>query len=152
MKNLISLLLHFKFRILLIEDTDDTWIQFFRSLFVGGVATLVDMGVCAVCREVFMWGVVGSNVTGFSVGLIVNYLISTFWIFKNRNMNVAKEFIGFSVIGIIGLVINTLITAVLGHIWDVENARIMFYVAKIIATFITLIWNFTARKFILYRK
>ena len=151
MKNLFSLLIRFKFRTLLVEDTEDTWIQLFRSLFVGGIATVVDMGVYALVLEAFGAGVVVANVAGFILGLITNYLISILWVFKKHNMNLAKEFAVFSIIGIIGLVINTVIVSLLSNAWNAEEVRIMYYVAKIIATFITLIWNFAARKVILYK-
>ncbi len=151
MKNLFSLLIRFKFRTLLIEDTEDTWIQLFRSLFVGGVATIVDFGVAAIVREAFGGGEIISNVSGFIFGLITNYLISILWVFKKHNMNMAEEFAIFSVIGIIGLIINTGIVYLLGLVWNFDEVRIMFYVAKMIATLITLIWNFAARKIILYK-
>ena len=151
MKNLFSLLIRFKFRVLLIEDTDDTWIQLFRSLFVGGVATVVDFLVAALVRELLGGNDVISNASGFVFGLITNYLISILWVFKKHNMNIAKEFAIFTVIGIIGLFINTGIVFVLGKMWNSDEVRIMFYVAKLIATLITLIWNFAARKIILYK-
>jgi putative flippase GtrA len=151
LKNLLSLLIHFKFRALLIEDTEDTWIQLFRSLFVGGVATIVDFAVAALVREGLGGGDVLSNAAGFAIGLVVNYLISILWVFKKHNMNIAKEFAVFSVIGIIGLFINTGIVYFLGKLWNSAEVTVMFYLAKIVATFITLIWNFAARKVILYK-
>ncbi len=144
-------MIHFKFKTLLVEDTDDTWIQLFRSLFVGGVATVVDFLVAAIVREVIGGNDIVSNASGFVFGLVTNYLISILWVFKKHNMNIATEFIVFTVIGIIGLTLNTGIVFALGKLWNSEEVRIMFYVAKLIATFITLIWNFAARKIILYR-
>lgn len=151
MKNLFSLLIRFKFKTLLIEDTEDTWIQLFRSLFVGGIATIVDFGVAAIVRELFGGNDVVSNIVGFIFGLITNYLISILWVFKKHNMNLATEFAVFSIIGLIGLGINTFIVYSLGKMWNSQEVGIMFYVAKMIATLITLIWNFAARKIILYK-
>ncbi len=151
MKNLLSLLIHFKFKTLLIEETNDTWIQLFRSLFVGGVATVVDFLVAALVREVLGGNDIISNASGFVFGLITNYLISILWVFKKHNMNLATEFVVFACIGVIGLIINTGIVYLLGNLWNSEEVRIMFYVAKLIATFITLIWNFAARKILLYK-
>ncbi len=135
----------------MVEDTDDTWIQLFRSLFVGGVATVADFGMAALVREGLGGGDFVSNAAGFALGLVVNYLISILWVFKKHNMNMAKEFVTFSVIGLIGLAINSGIVHVLGNLWNSDEFRIMFYVAKLVATFITLIWNFAARKIILYK-
>ncbi len=151
MKNLFSLLIHFKFKALFVEDTDDTWIQLFRSLFVGGVATVVDFLVAAIVREVLGGNDIISNASGFVFGLITNYFISILWVFKKHNMNLAEEFGFFALIGIVGLIINTIIVYFLGKLLNSDEIRIMFYVAKIIATLITLIWNFAARKIILYK-
>ena len=151
MKNLFSLLIHFKFKALFVEDTDDTWIQLFRSLFVGGVATVVDFFVAAIVRELLGGNDIISNISGFVFGLITNYLISILWVFKKHNMNMAEEFGVFALIGIIGLFINTIIVYSLGKLLNSDEISIMFYVAKLIATLITLIWNFAARKIILYK-
>ncbi len=151
MKNLLSLLIRFKFKALLVEETDDTWIQLFRSLFVGGVATIVDFLVSAIVKEGLGGGIVVSNVAGFVVGLITNYFISILWVFKKHNMKIATEFAVFSVIGIIGLAINTGIVSLLCWLWNGDEVRIIFYAAKVVATLVTLIWNFAARKIILYK-
>ena len=42
-----------KFKEIFIEGTNNTFIQFFRSLFVGGIATVVDMAVLIAVREIF---------------------------------------------------------------------------------------------------
>ena len=117
-------MIHFKFRALLIEDTEDTWIQLFRSLFVGGVATIVDFAVAALVREGLGGNDIVSNASGFAIGLVVNYLISILWVFKKHNMNIAKEFAVFSVIGIIGLFINT------GIVYFIRNANSLFLLSS----------------------
>ena len=38
---------------LFFEETNHTGIQFFRSLFVGGIATVADMAVLIFLRELF---------------------------------------------------------------------------------------------------
>ena len=92
-----------KFGRLFVGDTENTLIQFFRYLFVGGFATVVDWGVSfllfrfAFGEKMEMAWV--ANSLSFVAGLIVNYLISTFWIFKNSNVkNKFVEFISFAAI------------------------------------------------------
>ena len=53
---------------LFVEKTDDTLIQFFRSLFVGGIATIADMGALAVAVECFHINIAVSTALGFRTG------------------------------------------------------------------------------------
>ena len=91
-------------RKIFLEETNSTGIQFFRSLFVGGIATIADMTVMILIRELFKVPEGVAAVFGFIFGLAVNYIISTYWVFaKAKVKNRAADFIAFGVIGIIGL-------------------------------------------------
>lgn len=75
-----------KIKSLFVGDTDNTFIQFFRYCFVGGFAFVVDFGVMTLLTEVFSVYPVVSSTVSFVAGLLVNYLLSTFWIFKNSKI------------------------------------------------------------------
>lgn len=154
------------FNTLFVEETNNTFIQFFRSLFVGGIATVADIGVLILFRELFHMPETGATVLGFIAGLTVNYVVSTFWVFaKAKVKNRFVDFVVFAVIGIIGLGLTQLIIApfamqgIFGEGYFVKNATFgtliptdKYYIAgKLIATVLVYIWNFCARKFILYR-
>ncbi len=150
-----------------VGDTDNTLIQFFRSLFVGGVATLADMGVMVFLREVFGVSESIAAVFAFIVGLAVNYIISTFWVFaKAKVKNRAADFIAFGVIGVIGLGLTQLIIApfsvegifgkgilvqysVFGSLIPADK---YYIIGKMLAVVLVYMWNFFARKFFLYNK
>ncbi len=155
------------FHKLFIEETTNTFIQFFRSLFVGGIATVADIGVLVLFRELFGMPEKGATVFGFIAGLTVNYIVSTFWVFaKAKVKNRVVDFIAFAVIGIIGLGLTELIIApfamegFFGMGYFVKHATFgtlipvdkYYIVGKLVATVLVYIWNFCARKFILYRK
>ena len=104
---------------------------------------------------------------GFIVGLAVNYIVSTYWVFaKAKVKNRIIDFIGFAVIGIIGLGLTQLIIepfstlGMFGTGWFVQwqifggllPADKYYIVGKVLAVVIVYMWNFFARKFILYRK
>ena len=162
MKNFLYLLFHLKLKELFVEDTDDGFIQFFRFCFVGGAATVVDMAVGVLFRNILPSDFIlnlgfftlsldaVSGAFGFVAGLVTNYLISISWVFKRNDINRVKEFIIFAVIGIIGLFINTGVMEILGKLIAKES-NLLFIVKKIIATLVTMIWNFAGRKLILYR-
>lgn len=155
-----------KLKSLFIGDTKNTFIQFFRSLFVGGIATLADMGVLILFRELFRMSEAVSAVFGFIVGLIVNYIISAFWVFaKAKVKNRFIDFIAFGVIGIIGLGLTQLIMepfaveGIFGEGFLVRNAVFgslipadkYYIIGKMLAVVLVYMWNFFARKLILYR-
>lgn len=128
------------------EKTDNTFIQFFRYLFVGGFAAVVNIGMLYVFTDILHLFYLVSNILSFILGLIVNYLLSKKFVFQeNTNISKMKEFITYAMIGIIGLGIDTI------FIWiftDIINLHYM--VSKLISTVIVFIWNFGARK-ILYK-
>ncbi len=155
------------FNTLFVEETSNTFIQFFRSLFVGGIATVADFGIMILFRELIGTSESIAAVFGFIAGLTVNYVVSTFWVFsKAKVKNRVFDFIAFAVIGIIGLGLTELIIApfavdgIFGEGFFVKNSSFSsiiptdkyYIVGKLVATVLVYIWNFCARKFILYRK
>lgn len=149
-----------------IEETNNTFIQFFRSIFVGGAATVADMAILILFRELVGCSESVSAILGFVAGVTVNYVISTFWIFaKAKVKNRLLDFLAFCVIGIIGLGLTELIIApfaldglfgeglfvskqIFGSLIPIDKYYIL---GKLVAVVIVYIWNFCARKFILYR-
>lgn len=145
-----------QFKKLFVGDTDNTVIQFFRYLFVGGLAFLVDFALSYVLfrfafQEQKEFGCI-ANALSFIAGLIVNYLISTFWIFKTSKVdNKVVEFLSFAAIGVVGLLITVGITK-LFEIWLGDTTSLFQIIAKIVSTGVSFLWNFFARKILLYTK
>lgn len=145
-----------KFKKLFVGDTENTLIQFFRYCFVGGLAFLVDFAVSwLLFRFVFgeqkSFGWVANSLS-FIAGLAVNYVISTFWIFKNSKVeNKFVEFISFAAIGVVGLLITIGITK-LFELWLGDKTSLFQIIAKLVATAVSFLWNFFARKILLYSK
>ena len=141
-----------QFKRLFVGDTENTLIQFFRYCFVGGLATVVDWGASFLLFKFAFHEshAVAANVISFVLGLIVNYLISTFWIFKNSNVdNKVMEFLGFAGIGLVGLFLTAGITKFF-ELWLADRTSAYQMLGKIVSTAISFLWNFFARKFLLY--
>ena len=83
---------------------------------------------------------------GFGLGLVVSYLISVAWVFDKRQLKRPwMEFIVFGIIGLIGLFLNQLV------IWCItEHILAMPLVAKPVAAAVIMVWNFIAKKLLLF--
>jgi len=95
---------------------------------------------------------VAANSISFVAGLIVNYVISTFWIFRNSKVeSKLVEFLGFAAIGLVGLLMTMGITK-LFEIWLADRTSLYQILAKIVSTAAAFFWNFFARKILLFSK
>ena len=140
--------------------TDNTFIQFFRYVFVGGGATVVQYLILILLKELCGMNANLANAFGFVGGLVTNYIISTYWVFDKKAINnKAAEFTAFALIGVVGLGINQ------GLIWifdkPLANRQIFgglipsdkyYLVGQVLATGVAFFWNFFARKYLLYNK
>lgn len=139
---------------LFVGDTDNTFIQFFRYCFVGGFATVVDWGLSALLFYLVFGQqlAVLCNGLSFVAGLLVNYFLSTFWIFKSSKINNRfLEFLSFAAIGVVGLLLT------LGITWGFEAAlkdvtSLYQIIAKVVSTAVSFLWNFFARKYLLFNR
>lgn len=126
---------------LFIEKTDDVKIQFFRYLFVGGFAAVVNIGSLYIFTEYLHLYYLVANVLGFLLGLLTNYILSKWLVFAKENkLNKVLEFTIYTFIGVIGLGLDTLL------VWVFTTMGLYYMISKIISTGLVFIWNFFARK------
>lgn len=125
-----------------------TLLQLFRYTWVGGLAFLVDYGSLWALTELAGLNYLWSAAIAFVLGLVVNYVLSTLWVFDSSRMeNHWAEFAVFAIIGVVGLGLNELIMYV-----GSEVLHLHYMLSKLISTGIVFFWNFFARKFILFSK
>ena len=141
-----------KIKEMLAGKTDNTFIQFFRYIFVGGAATVVDWGSSALLFYVVFGGkyAVAANVISFVLGLVTNFLISTVWVFNGSKVkSKIAEFAGFAAIGVVGLLITAGVTSLFDYLLA-DTTSLYQLIAKVASTAISFFWNFFARKYLLY--
>jgi putative flippase GtrA len=127
---------------------NSTLLQLFRYTFVGGLAFVVDFGTLYILTEYFNIHYLVSGGIAFIFGLVINYFLSVKWVFNNRAMeNRLLEFLLFTLIGLVGLGLNEL------FLWILTDVLLIYYLlSKIITTILVYLWNFFARKIILFNK
>lgn len=128
--------------------SSDVKIQLLRYGVSGLTAAAVDMGMLALLTEVFgermllVWTAIA-----FACGLLVTYLMSIYWVFSNRTVSSrAKELAIFISIGIIGLALTEFLMWVFAR-----KLEWHYLIAKMVSATTVFIWNFTAKKLLLFR-
>lgn len=128
------------------ERTDNLYLQFFRYIFVGGTAFVVDFFFLYFFSDICGIYYLISAILSFIISVLVNYLMSTKWVFNQDNIeNKVLEFNLFIIISTIGLgfteVLLYFFTDILG---------LYYLISKIISAIIVLFWNFLARRYLFY--
>lgn len=150
-------------------------LEILRFLIVGGTATLVDYFVFWIFDGVLFplistaawWTTVSlivATALGFCVGLVVNWLLSVRFVFKQvKNKEEAsskKSFALFTIIGVIGLAITEvgilLLVAILPGFSLFGTTELLGttwakWLAKIVMTCIVLVWNYIGRKLFIFK-
>lgn len=125
----------------------------------GVLNTLIDIGVLNFLMRttgiVLGNGLILLNIISFSLATINSYFWNKFWAFENKESAKGKEFVSFFVVSLIGMGINT------GIVYLGSNFISPFFglsdaawvnVIKILATFVSMVWNFVGYKFIVFKK
>jgi len=133
---------------LLKGPSGDLRIQAFRYLISGGTAFLVDTALLTLLTECFgrehllLWTGIA-----FAAGLVITYLFSILWVFDNRSMKSrTAEITVFVLIGVIGLGLTELLMWLLA-----QKAGLHYLLSKIVTTVLVFVWNFAAKKLLLFR-
>jgi len=131
-----------------VGKANNAYIQLFRYLFAGGIAFLADVSILYFLTEYSHVHYLMSSLAGFSIGLTITYLMSIFWVFDEKSKdNKAVELTLFIIIGIIGMGLTSL------FMWLFTTILLFHYLfSKILTTAIVFVWNFVAKKQILFTK
>jgi len=121
--------------------------EFARYIVVGAVAFGFDFGTLYVLKNYLNLHYLIAAAAGFMLGLLVNYILSTIWVFQYRKIQKKSvELAIFAGIGLVGLLINEFMLYVLTGIF-----LVYYLYSKIAATVVVFFWNFIARKYALFK-
>jgi putative flippase GtrA len=120
-----------------------TFGEFLRYLMTGGTAFVVDAGGFALL-DVAGAPVLPAAAASFAAAAVVNYLLTSSFVFGSRRS--ASQALGFVAVALVGLAINSLLTLAFHH-----YAGMPALPAKIAAIAVTLLWNFSANKTLVFK-
>lgn len=135
-----------------------------RFVVVGGLATLFDYAVFFLLRNVVLpdnnIGLGISTFAGFTIGFLINYILSIVFVYKQTTnvvkINSIKTFVIFMILALIGLLITEVGMFAANKIIDMftvtDTLRKLYeLVAKVVMTVIVLIYNYISRKLIIFK-
>ena len=157
-----------------------------RFIITGAACALLDFltsyGVLALLNKAGLqgfWATAISTTCGFIVGVILNYILSTFWVFKNVSEETNTKSVKFIIFFVLlsacawGLSVGTmeLCSLVCRNAWGInidENTDVIikkvftftfwddvtfwaYFISFCLRTLVGLVWNYFTRKYILYK-
>ena len=134
--------------------------EFLRYVIVGGISAVVDMAV-NYCVLYFLLQAtkddplpVALSVTaGFLVGLAVNYLLSSFFVFTSEEQQKQgknlKAFLLYVLVGVIGYGLTVVLTLIGTRI--IGEDGIWYLLMTCVVKGLVLIWNYLGRKILVYK-
>lgn len=152
-----------------------------RFLATGIVCALLDFlacqGMLMACASLDKWAAqIIATAIGFIIGVIVNYLLSTYWVFQNvkdKKATKTKKFIAlFVLFSFVGLLLSIGVMSLCQwicdscwgiKIWESQFNKIWnfdfwtdvafwaYFISFCIRTIVGLVWNYFTRKKFLYK-
>lgn len=117
--------------------------QLFKFGVVGVLATVLDFLFLYLFTDVFGIYYLLSAAVSFVLSTLFNYVASMRFVFSSKfnKDEKSKEVLLFVILSVIGLLLNQFL------MWlFVEKITIYHMLAKIVATFFVMAWNFISRK------
>lgn len=115
-----------------------------RFIIVGGANTAIDFLILFLLSNMGMNKIV-ANYISTTIALIFSFFANKSFTFKNKTDNAKKQFILFLVVTLAGLwLLQPLIIWIATNALApyIPNSNVNLFVAKLIATVASLIWNY----------
>lgn len=132
---------------LAVAPTERTIIQIPRAVLASLPAGAVDFGALVAMVQFLGWNAVFAAVVSYVLGGVVQYVLCAVWVFPTAPRNAVLGFTAFTLLSLVGLGITgasmTLFHSIIG---------LHYALAKMISLALAFCWNFTSRKYLLFRR
>jgi putative flippase GtrA len=117
--------------------------RFLKFGIVGLTGMVIDFSITFLLKEKLKVHRYIASSTGFTIAATSNYFLNRIWTFQSADPKVLIEYSTFIIISVIGLGINNLFLYLF-------EKKLPFYVAKLFAIGVTMVWNFFANYYITF--
>lgn len=124
---------------------EETFFKLMKFGIVGLIGTAVDFGATFILKEKIGLNKYMANTCGFTLAVVNNYILNKYWTFNNTYGNTLIQFLTFSAVSILGLLINLSIIYIFN-----TNKKYPFYVTKVIGVAVVALWNFSMNLFLTF--
>ena len=125
-----------------------------RFLLVGGTNTLIDFALLFILTALGVNKIV-ANIISTGIAFIFSFFANRQFTFKDSNKNVKRQFLYFTVITLFGLwIIQPLVILFVTNILSSTslNDQLTLFIGKVIATVVSLIWNYLFYSKLIFKK
>ncbi|WP_211093231.1 GtrA family protein [Flammeovirga agarivorans] len=113
--------------------------KFIKFGMVGFSGLFVDFGITYLVKDILKGHKYLANSLGFIFAATSNYILNRIWTFESNATDVGVQYIKFFSVSLVGLLFSNAIIWIL-H----EKVKMNFYLAKVVAIGVVVIWNFFA--------
>jgi len=118
-------------------------LRFLKFGIVGFSGMVIDFSITWLLKEKLKIHRYIASSTGFIIAASTNYFLNRIWTFESSDPRILMQYGSFVIISVIGLGINNLFLYLF-------EKKFSFYVAKLFAIGVTMIWNFLANNYITF--
>ena len=144
----------------MLSNLTATFNQFWRYAIIGLINTAIDflvLNLLSYITGIYEGnGLIPLNVISFTVAVTNSYFMNKKWAFKDAAFGDAgKKFSLFLLVSIIGAILNTTVVRFVSTNIDPMfglSQELWLNVAKVLATGLSLVWNFTGYKLLVFKK
>lgn len=129
------------------RPTHSTVLQVPRALLVSAIAAGLDCLVLWLLVGLGHWPRVTAATVSYLLGGVVQYLLCSCWVFPTAPRNAVTGFTTFTLLSLVGLAITDGVIWLLSDRWSLHLA-----LAKGAALALAFVWNFSSRKYLLFRQ
>lgn len=113
--------------------------KFLKFGVVGFSGLFIDFGITYLIKEKLSGHKYLANSLGFIFAATSNYVLNRIWTFENHDADIGIQYVKFFTVSVIGLAFSNAIIWIL-H----EKFKLNFYIAKVLAVGVVMLWNFFA--------
>ena len=124
--------------------------EFVKFCIVGGTNAVLDFSIyIGLTRFFIFWQahLLGANFIAIFIASLSSFILNKYFTFRNKSKQFVRQYLKFIIVSVIYMALVQLVLYVC-----IELLLLYDIWAKVIASIIGLIWNFTAHKFWSFRQ